>query len=402
MNLKMMKRLGTGAVKDVFKTLPLLAAMPVNFLKKPGEDMPVRTESAWDEERDDILERANWLCEKIIVSPKQLIKNMPATLGEEFGGQWAIYCCSMLAHALANIAVIYPDKAAQCPELIARLIDIVNTRELRNYDTIKFHEDAIDSLHGNKSHMTYLSILAWMISNYKLTGGDARFDSLFDGCCEALNRRMLNSRYDLNLLSFPNTPIFLPDMLVAIIALRNYARLNNGKYQDTVDKWLYNAQTKWLDKRTGLLESMLPGASRYRNKRSLRGSYVALNCSYLSMVDEGFAQHQHERMKAVMCKETSVFGNKVFGIKEYMHKSPKFSFDIDAGLVVNGLSASGSAFALGSCTFFGDWEMRSRLLQTAEVAGGTVKKNGKRHYRLGDVFITGEATALAMRTNIKR
>lgn len=32
---------------------------------------------------------------------------------------------------------------------------------------------------GNKGHMTYLSILAWMISNYRLAGGDNRYDALF-------------------------------------------------------------------------------------------------------------------------------------------------------------------------------------------------------------------------------
>jgi hypothetical protein len=36
------------------------------------------------------------------------------------------------------------------------------------------------------------------------------------------------------------------------------------------------------------------------------------------------------------------------------------------------------------------------------MAGGTTKSKGKRCYRLGEIFITGEATALAMRTNIKR
>lgn len=57
---------------------------------------------------------------------------------------------------------------------------------------------------------------------------------------------------------------------------------------------------------------------------------------------------------------------------------------------------------LGSSTYFGDWEFRSKLLRTAEMAGGTKKSKGKRSYRLGELFITGEATALAMRTNVSR
>lgn len=368
-----------------------------------GTDTPIRTVSSWEEERDDILERANWLCEKIRVSPEQLIKEMPSQLGEEYAGQWAIYCCSMLAHALVNISVIYPDKKDKCPELIAKLIDITNTPAIRKYDTLEWKEDAMESLDGKKSHMTYLSILAWMISNYKLIGGDDRFDTLFHSLCATLNRRMLESKYDLNLLSFPNKPIFLPDMLVAIIALRNYARLYNGTYQDTVNDWLDNAKTKWIHKETGLLMSMLVGASRYKKARPLRGSYVALNCAYLALIDKEFAFEQHEKMKALMSKEVTIMGKTVFGIKEFMRKSPKFAFaGGDAGLVIYGLSAGGTAFALGSSTFFGDWEFRSKLLRTAELAGGTTKSKGKRCYRLGELFITGEATALAMRTNIER
>ena len=309
----------------------------------------------------------------------------------------------MLAHALANISVIYPDKKDKCPELIAKLIDITNTPAIRKYDTLEWKEDAMESLDGKKSHMTYLSILAWMISNYKLIGGDDRFDTLFHSLCETLNRRMLESKYDLNLLSFPNKPIFLPDMLVSIIALRNHARLYNGTYQDTVNDWLDNAKTKWIHKETGLLMSMLVGASRYKKARPLRGSYVALNCAYLALVDKEFAFEQHEKMKALMSKEVTIMGKTVFGIKEFMRKSPKFAFaGGDAGLVIYGLSAGGTAFALGSSTFFGDWEFRSKLLRTAEMAGGTTKSKGKRCYRLGELFITGEATALAMRTNISR
>ena len=108
-------------------------------------------------------------------------------------------------------------------------------------------------------------------------------------------------------------------------------------------------------------------------------------------------------MKARMTIETSIMGKPLFGIKEYLNTSPKFQFaGGDAGLVIDGLSAGATAFALGCSTYFQDWSFRSRLLRTAEIAGGTIKKSGQRHYRLGEYFITGEATALAMRTNIKR
>ena len=41
-----------------------------------------------------------------------------------------------------------------------------------------------------------------------------------------------------------------------------------------------------------------------------------------------------------------------------------------------------------------------RYLQ--EIAGDTIKEKGKRHYHLGELAIVGEATVLAMRTNVSK
>ena len=357
----------------------------------------------WESEREDILERANWLCKKIIVAPEALMNEAPSMIGREYQGEWAIYCCSMLAHALANIYFLYPDKGGKCAELIAKMIEIVNTPTIREYDTMQWREDAIKSLDGPKHHMTYLSILAWMITNYKMAGGDSRYDTLLHKLCEALNRRMLESKYDLNLLSFPGKPIWLPDMLVTLVALKNYGRLYDGKYTGTVNRWLSNAKSKWLHKGTGLLAGQLPGQSRSVRGIVMRGSHTALNCSYLSLVDEDFAREQYTLMCKSMRANETIIGKKICGIKEYLRKSPQFKLmPGDAGMVIKGISASGTAFAIGTATYFDDWEFRYQMLRTAELAGGTKREKGMRHYKISTMFMVGEATVLAMRTNVKR
>ena len=63
------------------------------------------------------------------------------------------------------------------------------------------------------------------------------------------------------------------------------------------------------------------------------------------------------------------------------------------------LSPSGTAFAIGSATYFDDTELRDKLLRSAEIAGHTVKWNDSRHYLLSGVALVGEAITLAMRTN---
>ena len=346
-------------------------------------------------EKKDILERANWLAGKILVSPERLLSEMPSILGKHFGGEWAIYSCSHYAAALLNISRLYPEEKALCLERMERVIDIVMDPAIREYDTMKWGEDALETLSGNKSHMTYLSILAWIITCYKMAGGTEKYDVILHGCCEALDRRMRKSR-DLNLLSFPHTPIFFPDMLFCIVALHNYSRLFDGKYSDTVKLWLNKAKTEWADKRTGLLLSMLyyNKGRQYGRRPSLHGSYTALNCYCLSLIDPEYAKDQYTRMKRW-------FTNHRFltGIREYVNWKPSFRLDVDAGPIINGLSPSGTAWAIGCATFFNDRHFKYHLLRSGEIAGITVRGWKNRHYLLGSIVIVGEAVTLAMRTN---
>lgn len=133
---QMLKRLfNLSTFQKVGQGIVWLMLLPFD-IKSKYSNIQILSTSSWDAEKTDIIDRANWLCEKIIISPKSLIKSMPAVLGEEYAGQWAIYCCSMLAHALANISVIYPEYKAENIDRIRQLIEIANTPEIRHYDTI--------------------------------------------------------------------------------------------------------------------------------------------------------------------------------------------------------------------------------------------------------------------------
>ena len=68
-------------------TLPIRALRLIILAKNSAD---------WEGERRDILERAEWLCERIIVEPKALLASMPKMLGKHYGGEWAIYSCAML------------------------------------------------------------------------------------------------------------------------------------------------------------------------------------------------------------------------------------------------------------------------------------------------------------------
>lgn len=109
--------------------------------------------------------------------------------------------------------------------------------------------------------------------------------------------------------------------------------------------------------------------------------------------DRDFAEEQYRRMKRLFIQE-----KPLAGMREYHDRDCTMGFDIDAGPIIMNLSPSGTAFALGPVTYFGDMALRTKILRTAEIAGSTIIRNGERHYLLADIVPVGEAIALAMRT----
>ena len=348
---------------------------------------------SFETEKKEILFRRNYLMEKVMISPKSLIERMPAAVGEQFQGEWALYSCSMLSASLVNIASLYPETKHESEVAIDSLIQIVMSSELRQYDCVRWGEDPLDTLDGEDGHVSYLSHLAWMIAGYKQVGGDDRYDQLYHSVCATMNRRLLAST-GLNLQTYPGEYVYIPDVLVAIVALKLYSQ-HYGKYADTVQKWLVNMKKNHLSDSSGLIASMVMPDYEGPSCMTVKGSYTALSCYYLTFIDDLFARDQYEKFKALFLKK-----RPVTGFREYSSKSPLLAFDIDAGPVLFGLSPTGTAFGIGPATYFGDTALRKKLLRTAELAGSTVTGNGKSHYLLANIALVGEAITLAMRTAV--
>lgn len=186
-------------------------------------------------------------------------------------------------------------------------------------------------------------------------------------------------------------------MLVAIVALKQYGDLYNGEYHTTVAKWLESAKSDWIDANTGLLVSFLDDSGEKFPYAPIKGSYSALNCYYLTLVDKDFARQQYLQLKQLFWKNGAVKGLREYWNKRYFLG---LGMDVDAGPIIFGLSPSGTAFFTGAATFFGDGEVCNGILRTAELAGTTVDFGGKRHYLLANIALVGEAIMLAMRTNV--
>ena len=233
-----------------------------------------------------------------------------------------------------------------------------------------------------------------MISGYKTIGGDGKYDTLFDSLCEAMARRIMKSP-DLNLQTFPREYIYVPDMLVAIVALANYAKLKGGKYQDVVDVWLANMQANHMDPDTGLIMSLVPDGETWVGNQPVLGSYSALSVYYLTFIDEAFAREQFELLKKTFLKR-----RPFFGFRESVKGTKGPVLLMDSGPVIFGLSPTGTAFGIGSATYFQDCDVRKRFLRTGEWAGFTVSSRQSCHYLLAEYVPVGEAITLAMRTAV--
>jgi hypothetical protein len=350
--------------------------------------------SSFEDEKSDILKRRRYLINQTMVTPQRLLDTMPSGIGSQFQGEWAIYTYSMLSMALVNIANIFPETKEESLQIVDSLIMKVMSFEIRQYDTERWGEDPIESLDGDNSHISYISHLAWMISHYKFLGSGDKYDNLFQKLCATMNRRMFQHE-SLCLQTYPGEYIYIPDMLVAIAALSNYARLYNGKYSKTVGVWLKKAKSEFIDSKTGLLSSFLTeDGNRLTDDHSLiKGSYSALNAYYLTFIDKEFAAGQYEKLKEVFLQTFPITG-----FKEYPDGLHLLSFDIDAGLILFNLSPTGTAFAIGSVTYNKDFKLRRKLLYTAELAGSSISSGNEKHYLLANVALVGEAITLAMKT----
>ena len=346
-----------------------------------------------DSEKTDIMARRNYLIGKVVTNPQQLIDEMPRLVGPQFQGEWALYSCSMLSAALVNTTLIYDEDREANIARIDSLIQMVLSPELRAYDRERWGEDPLETLDGNESHISYISHLAWMIGGYKHIGGCDKYDELYHKLCETMNRRILESP-NMNLPTYPGECVYVPDMLVAIVALSVYSQQYEGKYYSTVCQWIDEAKHHWLDNDTGMLASFLPDEREgMYGEAPIKGSYSALSCYYLTFVDVEFARDQYEKLKANFLQK-----RPISGFKEYHNRRCWLGMDIDAGPIICNLSPTGTAFAVGSVTYFEDWALRKKILKTGEIAGTTWHRKSKSHYLLADVALVGEAIMLAMRT----
>ena len=95
-------------MKVLFVCLAIIVAIIV--VKAIWVGIATRHNGDFESEKADILARRDFLIEKVMTSPQKLIDEMPAIVGSQFQGEWALYSCSMLSAALVNTTLIYDEE----------------------------------------------------------------------------------------------------------------------------------------------------------------------------------------------------------------------------------------------------------------------------------------------------
>lgn len=337
--------------------------------------------------RADVIARTAFLVERV-VNQSAGTEDMPSTIGSQFQGEWALVTYSMLAAALTNSSVRWPETKTTSIAVVKDLIELTLQESTRRFDTLRWGEDPLDSLAGENGHIGYLGHLNFILSAYKALKG-AGYDKLFSTISESLARRLRNAGGKC-LATYPYENRYSADNAVVVASLANYSKLHQGKLKEIVTTWVQHAKVHASEQTTGLMPFRYDSDCHPLDHG--RGSGTGWNSFYLGYIDVDFAKEQYRLLKKEF-RQHWIIG----GVREYRRGVWGIG-DVDSGPVIFGLSPSGTGFTVGGATFHKDADFLSELMFTAELVGTTAEWGGRRSYLLAP--LVGEAIMLAMKTAI--
>jgi hypothetical protein len=316
--------------------------------------------------------------------------DMPSMVASPYREELAIATLSMTTVALTNLSFTHPDERVANRDAVHVMLGRILSSEIRRYDLIWWHEDAIDSLEGDQGHVGYLGHLNLMLGCYFLLGGDDEaLRTLFQKVSATLARR-LEASGSYHAESFPGW-IYTADNVIVILSLRVHDLAMKPQYAELIRQWLAFSKEKLLDPETGMLRYHVSHSGQAAG--TARGVLQAWNSMWLPLIDEDFGRDQYSRMRRYLRAHGTLTG--LDAIREYPpgRSGPT---DLVSGPLVFGLSPAATGFAMGGAALWNDREMLTGLLRTAELAGGTVSFGGQRRYVLAP--LPGDAVILAART----
>lgn len=343
--------------------------------------------------KDDLLKRHAYLKQQITIRNRERPDDQ-FWLAPRYQGEWALTSCSMYATALCNLGFLYPDMRNEFVVELQTLIDRVLSKVYRQFDNEAWHEDSLEALATHEGHVWYLAHVNFMITCYRLLGGDGRYDALTHQMSKKLAYAISHDNAMI-VETYPNER-YIPDNSVLLASLKNHDVAFGTHYDLIIRKWRETAAPRLLDNSTGtLVFAITAGAAK---KSRSRGSGATFALLYLFRADPQYFDQQYKQVRRAfgvrILPQIAIFPGMA-AIKENADGS--WRGDIDSGPVIFGVSTSGTGFGIGCARAAKDSDFLSQLLVTAEGIGCSIDWNGERHYLFAP--LVGEAIMLAMKTS---
>ncbi|MGC4063283.1 MAG: hypothetical protein QM784_01245 [Polyangiaceae bacterium] len=306
-----------------------------------------------------------------------------------FAGEWALVTHQMTALGLAQLCLSHPDWSSRYAPVATRAAVKSFAKEMRDFGTRAWNEDALSSLSGSHGH-AYLAYSALAISMARLV--DAGFPVAVarkhDALIAAYERRLLASPTGL-IETYPGEA-YPTDVAAVAAAIAVHGRATKADHGRVLVHWATQLRKVQIDPKSGLVIQRM-GMRNGKPHDAPRGSGTGLAAYFAGFADRASLVLLSD---ALLSHRTSFL--RFGAIREYANGYDGGG-DVDSGPVLFGVSVAATGFALAPARALrrnGDFES---LYRTAELFGFRVERDARTRFATGGPI--GNALMLAFLTS---
>ncbi|MFC1745101.1 hypothetical protein ACFL35_13995 [Candidatus Riflebacteria bacterium] len=316
-------------------------------------------------------------------TPSQSIK----TGHWQYDGEWQFGSYQMAGLGFIQFIKLYPEMKDGYQPFIEFTIDNLLKKEIREFDTRSWNEDALENLDSFEGHAGYLGYLNLLLSLYRTIKPDSKFNTLNEKITEGFIRILEGS--DIKLIeTYPNET-YPVDNAAVIASIGVYDRVAGKDHSELLQKCYKKFEETYREPVSGLLFQSVD-FSTGKPVDKPRGSGTALAAYFFSFANKELSYKLFTSLKKSCAR-------KIFGlgyIREYPINVAGGWGDIDSGPVIFGAGVSTTGFTLPLALIHKDKLLFTELFRTATLVGWPVASDEKWFFAIGGPL--GNAIMFAM------
>lgn len=277
-----------------------------------------------------------------------------------FDGEWAVGSYQMAVLGLGQVILTHHELRDDYLPMMAQSIDRLLAPTMNAFGTEAWGEEGLATLESANGH-AYLGYTNLALSMLRLHQPDTPFAQINDQLTEAFVRRLEAAPHGI-IETYPQEA-YPADLAAVVASIGLYDRATGKDHQPLLDSLLRQFQQNWVDSETGLVFQAVNAASGIPTDVP-RASGTVLSAYFLSFVDADLAQ---ALFNSVVDSQKVEFSGLV-GIREYP-VGQEGAGDVDSGELIQGISPSATAFALGGARLVGDRVLYETIYDTIQILG---------------------------------